>query len=246
MRLGRGVKRDPSRVDIRYWSIKQIILRAYGLWPSQLAGPDWMDSVRLDISATIPMGAKADDFPGMLQWLLIERFSLAAHTETKNTATFALTVAKGGLKMKPAEPDTNPAGPKAEFGSSRIERVGRALESLWGDGAELGLKAMSTAGNAHLEFSRMPMDALAQFLSSYLRTPVIDRTGIEGDYQAVLDFSLADTPAVARATGENAAEGSFGTSLFAAILRLGLKLEPSKASIPVLVIDHLEQVPTAN
>jgi uncharacterized protein (TIGR03435 family) len=250
MRSGHiGIKRDPSRIDIGCWSLKQLTLRAYGLWPSQVSGPDWMDSLRFDVSATIPAGAKPDDFPGMLQWLLLERFGLTAHTETKNVATFALVLAKGGPKMKPAKRDAGAV--ESDFGSDRIERVGRALESLWGDGTELGVKSTSTeGGNARLEFTQMPMDALAQFLSSYLRAPVIDRTGLEGNYEATLEFSLADTLPMAQAAiasgGDPSASDPLGTSLFGMVQRLGLKLEPHKASIPVLTIDHLERVPTAN
>jgi uncharacterized protein (TIGR03435 family) len=249
MRLGRGIKRDPARIDIRYWSIKQIILRAYGLWPSQLSGPDWVDSQRFDISAKIPVGAKADDLPGMLQWLLLERFGLAAHIEARTMPTFALVLAKGGAKMKPAAADAG--APEDRAGLGRIERAGRVLDSLWGDGAELGLKTMSVDGtNVRLEFTRMPMEALVQLLSSYLRMPVSDQTGLGGNYSATLEFSLADTIAVAQAesagSGLDSASAPFGTSLFAMVQRLGLKLEPRKAPVPVLVVDHLERVPTAN
>jgi uncharacterized protein (TIGR03435 family) len=208
-----------------------------------------MDSLRFDVSATIPAGAKPDDFPGMMQWLLLERFGLRAHTETKNVATFALVLAKGGPKMKPAKPVA--AAVESNFGSDRIERVGRILESLWGGAAELGLKQIPTEGwNVHLEFTQMPMEALAQLLSSYLGAPVIDRTGLEGNYEATLEFSLADTLAGAQAGitsgDDSSASNPIGTSLFATVQKLGLKLEPHKAPIPVLVIDHLERVPTVN
>jgi hypothetical protein len=45
-----GMRRSPGRIDVGSWSIKQLILRAYGLWPSQLLGPEWMDAARYDVS----------------------------------------------------------------------------------------------------------------------------------------------------------------------------------------------------
>ena len=102
-----GMKIDAARVDIGYWSIKQLILRAYGLSPSQASGPDWMDSLRFDILAKLPEGATQDQLPEMLQWLLVERFGLVAHGETKDLPGYALVLGKGGPKMKPAVPDAD-------------------------------------------------------------------------------------------------------------------------------------------
>src|SRR5215471_19222371 len=44
-----GLRRTPASVNIGRWSIRQWSRRAHGLWPSQLIGPEWMDSARFDI-----------------------------------------------------------------------------------------------------------------------------------------------------------------------------------------------------
>jgi uncharacterized protein (TIGR03435 family) len=68
-------------------------------------------------------------------------------------------------------------------------------------------------------------------LSRDLDRPVLDQTGIAGTYKIELQWARA---------GE-------GPSAFAAIEeQLGLKLQPSKASFDVLVIDHAERTPAAN
>jgi uncharacterized protein (TIGR03435 family) len=244
-----GIKIDAARVDIGYWSIKQLILRAFGLQPDQVSGPDWMDSLRFDILAKLPEGATRDQLPYMLQWLLVERFGLVAHGETRDVPGFALVVGKDGPKMKPAAPD---ADAPADQAANPIEKVGRTLDSLYGDGKPFGLAAMTyTSSGLHLEFTKMPMDALVQVLASYLRVPVIDRTGLEGKYQVSLDFSRADMSGAseADAPGGDAplvASDPAGTSVFSAVRWLGLRLERRKAPIAVLVVDHLEQVPTEN
>jgi uncharacterized protein (TIGR03435 family) len=200
-----------------------------------------MDSVRFDISARLPEGSTENQFPGMLQWMLLERFGLAAHTETRTLPIYTLTVAKNGPKMKLAVPESAiaPAPPL-----SSIERVGRTLDKLWSDTAEFGFTTSSVdGGNLRLDFSKMPMSALAQILASYLKSPVINRTSLEGNYQAKLEFSLPGTLAAAES---GTPPDPAGNSLFATVQSLGLKLERRKGAVPVLVIDRVSRVPTPN
>jgi uncharacterized protein (TIGR03435 family) len=76
------------------------------------------------------------------------------------------------------------------------------------------------------------MSQLASMLSSRTDRPVVDRTGLQGKYGMRLDFSLAD--------------GDDRPSVFTAVQeQLGLKLDPGRAPIDVLVIDHIEK-PTPN
>ena len=65
--------------------------------------------------------------------------------------------------------------------------------------------------------------------------PVVDRTGLEGVY----DFKLAWTGRVLLNLGQD------GTSIHDAVQQqLGLKLERRKELVDVIVIDHIEKVPT--
>ena len=240
-----GIKIDAARVDIGYWSIKQLIMRAYGLPSYQVSGPDWMDSLRFDVAAKFPEGAAEDQLPGMLQWLLVERFGLVAHGATKDLPAFALVVGKDGPKMKPAAPDADaPAGPPSKDAgdANRVKNVGRTLDGLFGDGKPFGAAMTFNSGRLHMEFAKMPMDALSMIVSSYLREPVIDMTGLDGRYQLTLDFSPAD---MGGDPSGMASEPS-GTSLFSAVQRLGLRLERRKAPTALLVVDHVERVPKEN
>ena len=100
-----GIKIDGGRVDIGYWSIKQLILRAYGIPDYQLSAPGWVADLRFDVAAKFPEEAGRDQLPEMLKWLMADRFGLAAHAESRELAGFALVLGKGGLKMKPAVRD---------------------------------------------------------------------------------------------------------------------------------------------
>jgi uncharacterized protein (TIGR03435 family) len=99
---------------------------------------------------------------------------------------------------------------------------------------------------------------LAGLLTAYLRDPVLDMTGLQGTYHVVLDFEQSEIlPSAGNASAPAAPAGdqsralsvpsgtSFAT-LFAAINKLGLKLELRKVPMEQLVIDHIERTPTEN
>jgi uncharacterized protein (TIGR03435 family) len=115
----------------------------------------------------------------------------------------------------------------------------------------------------HIEASKVTMAGFAAMLTQLSQAggrPVVDMTGLKGNYQVALDFSLADLMAMARSVvpnlagaaappGEPAATASEpgGTaSIFAAVKALGLRLEQRKAPIEQLVIDHVEKTPIAD
>ena len=81
-----------------------------------------------------------------------------------------------------------------------------------------------------------PMSLLAERLSNLLNCPVADGTQIPGAFTFDLQFAQVDNP-----------DSSADPSLFAALQQqLGLKLEPGKLPVEMLVIDHADKVPTAN
>ena len=89
-------------------------------------------------------------------------------------------------------------------------------------------------------------------LTSILGKPVVDRTGLTGDYQITLDVAQSDVQNIGRALGIGgpASIGSTpdpgGSSMFQAVEQLGLKLDSRRERIDTLVIDHIERLPTAN
>src|SRR4029077_19782644 len=104
---------------------------AYDVKTYQITGPDWLTALsapRFDIVAKMPEGTNKDQVPEMLRTLLAERFKLTIHRENKEQSVYALVVAKGGHKMKEAEPlpvapTTSPDGgpaPPPSTGSSQV------------------------------------------------------------------------------------------------------------------------------
>jgi uncharacterized protein (TIGR03435 family) len=85
-------------------TLKSIIEQAYRVKPFQVIGPDWMDDVRLDITAKNPPNATLKDRPAMLRKLLEDRFKLAVHRGSKEMPGYALVVAKKGFRLQQVEP----------------------------------------------------------------------------------------------------------------------------------------------
>jgi uncharacterized protein (TIGR03435 family) len=268
-----GMKTDAARVDIGFSSLTDLVCLAYRVKPFQVSGPEWMGSQRFDIQAKIPDGASVDQVPEMLQALLADRFKLVLHRDNADHAVYALIVGKGGSKLKesppdPAVPATPPEPPKGAItiadGNDSMQisgsPQGRGMTITGGKTGTMHL-AVSSEGTIRLEMEKVSMAALADSLTRFLDRPVIDMTGIQGNYQVALELSQADLIAVARTAGmgmpgmppmamagrpADAASDPSGSSVFVAVQQLGLKLDPQKQPMDRLVIDHLERTPTEN
>jgi len=96
------------------------------------------------------------------------------------------------------------------------------------------------------------MEQLADSVTQYVGRPVVDETGLKGNYRITLEMTQADVLAVARqvglqvpgAPGGEASDPGGGSSMFRSVEKMGLKLEPKKSGIDYMVIDRLEKTPT--
>jgi uncharacterized protein (TIGR03435 family) len=264
-----GMKIDGARVDIGFLSLSDLIGIAYRVKAYQITGPDWMSGQRFDIRATLPAGASQDQVPEMMQALLADRFKLTVHRASKENPIYALVVAKSGPKLKESPPDdptapaTEVAGPSTDT-SLRISgdpQKGMTVSNGLGSGT---VKMTMANGAMHMESQKMSMAQFAEALTRFMDHPVMDMTGIKGNYQMALDLSMEDMMNAARSAGmqvpppgggmggmggRGPAEGASepgGSSLFISVQQLGLKLEARKAPVDLIVIDHLEKIPTEN
>lgn len=100
-------------------------------------------------------------------------------------------------------------------------------------------RPMFRGSRAAMEATHVGIEMLTQSLSLQGDRPVIDKTGLTGYFDFKLEWTPDPPP------GATAPELS-GPSLFTALQeQLGLKLEPQKAMIPVLIIERAEK-PSAN
>ena len=226
-------------------TLKMLITQAYDMRDFQISGaPGWISSERYDIMAksersTTPDAGGPDEMRKMtdeqrktfqeqmrerLRSLLAERFQLTVHKETKEQPVYALVVGKSGSKLQESQ-------------------------SKEGDGP----RGMMRMGRGQLNGQGVQLPMLANMLSNQVGRPVLDRTGLKGNY----DFKLEWTPDPGQSGGPFGGPpppgvdappppDPNGPSIFTAVQeQLGLRLESQKGPVDILVIDHVEK-PSAN
>jgi len=168
----------------------------------------------------------------MMQNLLAERFHLAIHHEKKEGPVYDLVVAKNGPKLK--ESANAPVPKNSPEQESGFPKLGPDGFPVLGPGRGYRMAVMNDHSAAR--FTDATMAQLANLLTSQLKRPVTDATGLAGKY----DFSLRWVP-----EGFSKPDDPEPT-LSDAVQQLGLKLEQKKGVVDMIVIDHIDKVPTEN
>jgi bla regulator protein blaR1 len=246
------MRRQPGRVVANNFPVRPIILNAFGLQPHQLAGgPDWLDSARYDINAQFSGDIPVTE-PGtvgplqlMMQRLLAERFTLVVHPETRELPIYTLILARSDGRLGP---QIRTAATDCEAVMNEMLKRARETGTPPGAGPQLpdGRPGcgMRYSPDGQLRAGGTSMAALARNLSGGAGRIVVDRTGLKGGF----DFELEFAPDAVPAPGGTppAAPDSNRPSMFTALdEQLGLKLQPDRGPVEVLVIDRVER-PTEN
>jgi uncharacterized protein (TIGR03435 family) len=242
-----GVHIDGAMVRCSSLPMRSYIRMAYRVNDYQVLGPDWLTTENFDIAAKLPEGAARAQLPEMIQSLLAERFKLVLHRDKKEFPVYALTVAKTGPKLIESPPDSSPeASPGANTAVDVNVTVGRGGGVIdMGHGSSIGY------GRDRLEAKKVTLGALAGAVERLLDRPVVDLTGIAGTYDFSLEYSWDELRSLVRSSSGGATElpanpDAPGNSIFTSLAAFGLKLEPRKTPIEVLVVDHIERTPTEN
>ena len=214
----------PDGVRITNYRLQFLIPYAFNIPGYALVGaPAWLDSNKYDIIARAAAGSSEDQVRLMLQQLLVERFKLQFHREPKDLSGYALVLAKDGPKFTIEKKPDQPGKDDGRVGAGRGTARGHMV----------------------------PASSLALTLGLYLGRPVLDQTVIDGPFNFELHWTPDETErqpgSPPPASGLPASNEPAGPSLFAAIQeQLGLKLNSQRSSVETFVIDHLQEIPTAN
>ena len=217
--MAAGTSWGEGSVSIDTVEARKIIASSFASGTSH--GTDrWFDTTRYDIVGKGPDPTVANpEVWEMMRSLLAERFKLKYHIENKEMPIYALTIAKGGPKLKDAQ-------------------TGRCAEAV---------KAAKTCGD--IEYPRfgvgiynMPIGALIGALGPKLQDrPIVDKTGLTGNYDTEITW-MPDGMEAGRVEGIPKEMRPEDISLFQALEKqAGLKLEAQKAPIPVVVVDNIEK-----
>jgi uncharacterized protein (TIGR03435 family) len=218
---GKGFRFNGREFQTIYTNLNDLLAIAYGVHSKQIvSAPDWAYSVFYDVTG-IP------DAPGrpnlkqqriLVKKLLVDRFQLRSHTETRVLSVYAITVAKDGPKMTK---NTGPTNAPQEFNFRNV-----------GD----------------LTVRNLTMKNFASWMQlGVMDRPVVDQTGLTDRYDFQLKWTPDDSQftqsrsanIVVPPTNDNP---NAPPNLYTAVQQqLGLKIEPTKAPDTVLVIDHVEK-----
>lgn len=206
---------DSQNLTLQNLSLKDCVRIAYDVKIARLApgAPKWIETQRFDIEGKSAGPVDDSTLKAMLRALLLERFKLAFHRETKMVPGYALVVAKSGLKIHAADPGPS----RMSTGRGSIGSENASMPSL--------AQALSDVLSAPV------VDATARpgvftFTLEWTPDPVTPGALTADDQDPSV---LPDMPK--------------GPSLLAAIEdQLGLKLERRRVPLDVLIIDRAERL----
>jgi uncharacterized protein (TIGR03435 family) len=238
---------DPERITYRAIALRDLIMEVYGIGLLQLSVPDqFRFRLRYDILAKIPRGTTKEQLNMMVQKLLVDRFGMRFHREPKQFETYKLVIAQGGPKLKDtafksdlsAAEMSNP--PARHDPDGTVYAAGRIVSPM-------------RDGRRVVSGGKLTMEGLANYLERKLGGPVADATGLTGEYDIKIEVSpvgFALSPANANALSNGYPPDSASVpapNIFQALERqLGLRLEKSTVMLDMMIVDHLDEVPTDN
>jgi uncharacterized protein (TIGR03435 family) len=199
-----------------------------------IGGPDWIKTDRFDVKAK-PEGDEplrpGEPAKAMVRSLLEDRFQLKLHREMRDLAVYNLVLAKKGPKVSQ---DQTPPDRRQAFLSFVSE--GADLPSL----PRGAMRMVTGPTSKSLVGTAVSISTVVALLQGQSDRPVIDTTGFDKLIDVHLEFTH-DLSALPPSAAESAAPREAGPSIFTAIQEIGLKLEPAKSRMEVLVIDSVQR-----
>lgn len=195
-------------------TLRRIIALAYLPIPTSLisGGPSWLASDRFDVHAKFSGNPPREQLQLMMRAMLVDRFKLRVHRETRPTPVFALVVDRPGVlgpALRPAKVDcASPDGNKTNLPWCAFQYTNGLFR---GDGVTLDRIA------GELDAGRI----------------VVNRTGLAGLY----DLELRWSPDAGTSPVADAPPG-LATALRE---QLGLRLQTDTAPLEHLVIDSADR-----
>lgn len=245
-----GVRMLPNGMNATLATVRMLILSAYQIRDYQLAGgPGWVDSDRFDISARAAGEVTPEVARQMLKNLLGDRFKLRAHSETRQVDVHALVLAHGdgrlgpGLKRTSAECEATlearkKGGAAPPSGPPDLQAIRK--QTFCG----MSIMGSMSSGASNYSMGGVTLDRLVNQIAGEVGGPVVDRTGLTGLFDILLEYASqrrqlqAAPPVNAPDLTKDVAPPSLRDALQE---QLGLELETAKGPLEVLVIDSLDR-----
>jgi uncharacterized protein (TIGR03435 family) len=183
-------------------------------------GPAWVSTVRFQVDARTERTTTPAQMQEMVRHMLAERFALKVHTDVRDRPIYRLVIARSDGKLGPLIYRID----DTECGGSSPQPCDLAAWSGGLMSSGMGLQQLAVT-----LFNRSQSTGIDRL--------VIDQTGLAGMFGFTLMFS---------SSFDTVPHVSNDPSIFTALReQLGLKLEPARGPVELIVIDSVEQ-PTAN
>jgi uncharacterized protein (TIGR03435 family) len=217
-----------GRITMTNRTLRDMVREVYRLQGFQITGgPDWIGTDRWDIVAKADGEQTFERLVPMMQNLFADRFKLVIHREQREQPIFALVFARTdhqlGAQIHPSSVDCDAMAKTAAARGDTSPRAanGRPLCGI-------------NMTNGKLMTSATTLAELTRLLSGTAGRSIVDKTGLAGRF----DIDLSWTPEQSAGGGDPVPPASDGASLFTAMQeQLGLKLEPQRGPVDMLVID---------
>ncbi|CAN5518295.1 hypothetical protein BH10ACI4_BH10ACI4_01360 [soil metagenome] len=249
-----GGRISNGQVSLSATTLRFLITFAWDLSPNDrqmiVNAPKWMDEDKFDI---VGKAAMPEPIPGrpplqvddqelrqMLRTLLMERFNMKVHMEDRPIDAYKMVA--DHPKLKEADPRSRThckEGPGPDGKDPR--RANPILTALWAC-QNITMKQLG--------------EELAHYSTGYVYTPVLNATGLKGSYDLTLAWSSASLtilkPPPSASEQQNSSQQGVSDPNGAVTLyeamdkQLGIKMVKEKRPVPVLIVDHIEETPTAN
>ena len=167
----------------------------------------------------------------MARAMLADRSQLRLHTETREVAGYGLVHARSDRK-----PGPNLKPPATDCATFRAEQAKRPAEVLVaGRGSPCTVMMLPTGTATRLVANGLDLKGLATILAEVVGRPIVDATGVDGMFDILLEFA-------SERSGDASPAPSDSPSVFTALQeQLGLRLQPRRVPVELLVIDHVER-----
>jgi uncharacterized protein (TIGR03435 family) len=243
-----GIRFDGAMMIVHSYRLKDYVGFAYQVREFQVTGPDTLN-LQFDLNAKIPENTPRKQLPAMVQTLLEDRFKLAIHRDKKEFPVYALTVLKGGPKLKAAPLDApEPGADKNNVNVSVNVNTGGS-GGRGGAVVNLGNGAYVTNAGGKVDGHKISIPQLVETLGRFVDRPIVDVTGISGTYDVTLPYGVDDLRALLRSVGVDRPipdDALPPASLSESLKAVGLSLEARKSPLDIIVVDHIEKTPAAN
>ncbi len=156
-----------GRFNAKATTVKFLLEWAYGILPAQHSGgPSWMETDRYDIAAKAEGNATDSEMKRMTQTLLVERFKLKVHSETKEVPVLVISLGK--------------AAPKLTAPKEGEQHTLKILHQMDADQKTVTYRVVAT---------RFSLAQLNETFARQLGRVIVDETGLQGDFDFTLDLT---------------------------------------------------------